>query len=85
MGKVSMLPIWKQGPTLTAAERLTELAQLAEAKPYLFEAFVLVRQSSPEDGARAYETHHFGCDDDRAKRYGILQLGLFEMNEERRR
>jgi hypothetical protein len=40
MANVELLPIWKKGAT--TAERLHELALLAEKKPELFDKWVLV-------------------------------------------
>lgn len=42
-GKIALIPTWKAGPTLTAADRLHELALSAQVHPELYERFALVR------------------------------------------
>lgn len=70
-GTLEVLPVWKSGPTLTAADRLHELALMAQCHPEKVERFVLVVQGA---GGR-YDHYQFGCD-------LMQEMGLFEIGKD---
>lgn len=66
------MPRWKNGPSLTAADRLHELALQAQVHPHKFKAFVLCRMG---EGHR-YERHNFGTET-LAEQMGLYEMGKF--------
>lgn len=75
MSNVSLIPVWKEGDTLTAADRLHEIALLAQVHPEKFERFVLVHVGTAENGNVTINHYQFGCDLPQ-------QLGLFELGKQ---
>ena len=69
-----ILPTWKSGPTLTAADRLHELALIAQTSPEKFEQFVLVRVGKLPEGRLSIDHYQFGCD-------LTQQIGLFSLGQ----
>lgn len=74
MNNLSLIPIWKGGDTLTAADRLHELALLAQTKPEKFDRFVLVRVGNLSNGCSDFDHWQFGCD-------LCQQIGLFDIGK----
>lgn len=71
---ISLIPVWKAGDTLTAADRLHELALYAQVHPEKFARFVLVRQGDDlPSGNHTYDHFQFGCD--LAQQIGMFAIG----------
>lgn len=74
MSKLTVLPVWKAGDTLTAADRLHELALFAQTKPEKFARFVLVRMGELPNGNLDFDHYQYGCDLPQ-------QIGMFEIGK----
>ena len=74
MSSLSVIPVWKGGDSLTAADRLHELALLAQTKPEKFERFVLVRVGNLPNGNIDFDHFQFGCD-------LCQQIGMFDIGK----
>lgn len=71
---LTVIPTWKDGPTLTAADRLHELALMAQTMPHKFDRFVLVRVGKTPSGNLDVDHYQFGCD-------LLQQVGLFTIGQ----
>ncbi len=77
---VSVLPIWKQGESVTAADRFDELAALARSDPSQFEAVCVVWKYPISETQFSTKFLRYGCDAISA--VGILECGKRDfMNE----
>ena len=74
MTNLSVLPIWKGGETLTAADRLHEIALLAQTSPEKFARMVVVWIGNMPNGNLSFNHSQFGCD-------LVQQIGMFEVGK----
>jgi hypothetical protein len=79
---LTVIPTWKDGPTLTAADRLHELALLAQTQPHKFDRFVLVRLGHLANGNLEFDHYQFGCD--LPQQIGLFAIGQAQAIEESR-
>lgn len=74
MSNLTVIPVWKDGVTLTAADRLHEIALLAQTKPQKFVRWVMVRVGELPNGNLEFDHFQFGCD-------LTQQIGMFDIGK----